>query len=461
MAEPSTKQPSVLVIFGITGDLARRKVLPALYHLVKDAMLHEKTIVVGTSRKQLTTEQLLEQVELCVLEADKVCDPDVLGKIRDLIVTVQLDPDKDEDYEQLHARLQELEDKQGVCLNRLFYLSIPPKVYGQIVTKLGKHHLSGSCKHGSAEARLLVEKPFGFDLTSAEELINVTQASFKEEQVFRIDHYLAKQTVQNILTFRQCNTIFNHSWDREHIHRIEVVAYEKIGIEGRAEFYEQVGALRDLVQSHLLQLVALTTMELPEDLSNSDAIHEAKQQLLDSVEPLSSEQLQAVVRAQYDGYREETGNADSIIETFVSLLLGISNERWQHVPIYVRTGKALEYKHTAIAVDFGEAQRNRLTFRLQPNEGIDIELQVKKPGFAHDTETVRMDFSYDQSTAAHPDAYERVLLDAIRGDRTLFATAGEVLASWRILQPILDKWAAYSDDLRSYPQGANPEQLIQ
>ncbi|HET7320638.1 MAG TPA: glucose-6-phosphate dehydrogenase [Candidatus Saccharimonadales bacterium] len=457
----SARDPSVLVIFGITGDLAKRKVLPALYHLIKDDILHEKTMVVGTSRRPLTTDQLLEQVELCVLEADNVCDPAVMRKIREKIVTIQLDPGEDKDYSILHTELQHLEDKQGVCLNRLFYLSIPPSVYGRIVAKLGEHKLNGSCKHGAAQARLLVEKPFGFDLTSAQELIRETQQSFTEEQVFRIDHYLAKQTVQNILTFRQCNAIFNESWDARHIHGIEVVAYEKIGIEGRADFYEQVGALRDIVQSHLLQLLALTTMELPQDLANSTAIHAAKLRLLDDIAALNAAQLQKVIRAQYEGYREEVGRSHSMTETFVSLTLAINNKRWESVPVRISTGKALERKHTAISIDFGKEEANRLTFRLQPNEGIDIELQVKKPGYEHETQTVRMDFSYGESSAAHPDAYERVLLDAVRGDHTLFATADEVLASWRILQPVISMWGMNSSELSMYRQGSNPSELLQ
>lgn len=457
----SAKDPSALVIFGITGDLAKRKVLPAIYHLIKDDMLHEKTMVVGTSRRPLTTDELLQQVELCVLEAGNVCDPEVMRKIRERIVTVQLDPAEDKDYEILHTKLQNLEDKQGLCLNRLFYLSIPPSVYGHIVTKLGKHKLNSSCSHNVAKARLLVEKPFGFDLTSAEELIRETQKSFSEEQVFRIDHYLAKQTVQNILTFRARNAIFNQSWDAHHIHGIEVVAYEKIGIEGRADFYEQVGALRDLVQSHLLQLLALTTMELPHNLADSAAIHASKLQLLEHVAPLDASQLQSVLRGQYEGYREEVGHLHSTTETFVSLTLSINNERWGGVPVRIVTGKALERKHTAIAIDFGKEQTNRLTFRLQPNEGIDIELQVKKPGYEHATQTVRMDFSYEQSSAVHPDAYERVLLDAVRGDHTLFATADEVLASWRILQPIISMWEMNASGLSTYPKGSDPSKLLQ
>lgn len=456
-----SNDPCVLVIFGITGDLAKRKVLPSLYHLVKDNMLHEKTIVIGTSRQPLTTDNLLQQVELCVLEADNICDPEVLQKLRNKITTIRFDPAEDDSYSRLHSELQNIEDRQGVCLNRLFYLSIPPSVFSRIVAKLGEHSLNGSCSHGTAQARLLVEKPFGFDLNSAEELIQNTAGSFGEEQVFRIDHYLAKQTVQNILTFRECNTIFNESWDSRHIHGIEVVAYEKIGIEGRADFYEQVGALRDLVQSHLLQLLALTTMELPQDLANSNAIHESKLRLLNDVAPLDASQLQSVIRAQYDGYREEVGQAHSMTETFVALTLFIDNKRWRGVPINIRTGKAMERKNTAISVDFGKEQTNRLTFRLQPNEGIDIELQVKRPGYEHATQTVHMDFSYEQSSAAHPDAYERVLLDAIRGDHTLFATADEVLASWRIIQPILSMWEMSSSGLASYRQGSDPAGLLQ
>lgn len=456
--KPAALQPSILVLFGITGDLAKRKVLPAIYHLYKDGLLDENTLLVGTSRRPLAAADFLKQIELCVLETDNVCNPEVLALMERQLHLLQLDPENGGDYTGLAELLQSLEDEQGSCLNRLFYLSIPPSVYLQVVTNLGKHGLNGSCRHGRAATRLLVEKPFGSDLVSARQLIELTGQAFSEEQIFRIDHYLAKETVQNILTFRRRNPIFSELWNSRHISRIAVAAYEKIGIEGRAGFYENVGALRDLVQSHLLQLLGLTTMELPPEPFDADAIHEAKQALL---QQLVLPDPQAVIRGQYEGYRTEVANPASTTETFVSMRLAIDTPAWRGTDVVVSTGKALAEKRTEIVLQFGKGQaHNSLTFRLQPNEGIDIELTVKQPGFEHQLQTAKMDFSYQQTfQLQHPDAYERVLVDAVRGDHTLFATAGEVLASWQALQPVLDAWAQAGDDLQTYPTGSQPLEL--
>ena len=458
-------EPTILVIFGITGDLASRKVLPAIYHLFKDDLLHKKTLVVGTSRREMSVDDLLKRVELCVLENDNICDPGVLGKIRERLTMVQLDPVNGKDYDALHATLQKLEDGQGICMNRLFYLSIPPGVYPALVKHLGEHSLNGSCKHNVAQARLLVEKPFGYDYESAQQLIQNTSRSFSEEQIFRIDHYLAKETVQNILAFRKHNPIFSSLWTAQHIKRVDVVAFEKIGIEGRKEFYEQVGALRDLVQSHLLQLLALTAMDIPADITSSKQIHKSKQAVLEDIVPVPADKVaERTLRAQYKTYRREVNNPESLTETFAALKLFIDRPAWKDVVFNLATGKALAEKRTAITITFGnEEHANRLTFRLQPNEGIDIELLVKKPGFAHELQTANMDFRYADTFAgsSHPDAYERVLVDAIRGDHTLFATADEVLASWRILQPLLGEWGKTGNDVRFYKNGTHPEALLE
>ena len=453
--------PSIIVIFGITGDLARRKVLPALYHLSKEKLLPVQFEIVGTSRRPLTIDELIKEVELCVLEIDNVCDPEALRVFRQHIRLIQLDPANGDDYDDLRKTLDGIESEHDVCMNRLYYLSIPPQIYGSVVRSLGEHGLNQGCQHGQAASRLLVEKPFGYDYVSAEELIATTTSAFAEEQILRIDHYLAKETAQNILTFRQHNPLFASIWNNQNITSIDIVAYEKIGIEGRIDFYEHIGALRDLIQSHLLQLLTLTTMELPAQIGDSVAIHAAKQALLDAVEaPAPHEVTGNVVRAQYAGYRDEVNNPDSTTETFVSCRLKIDNDRWRGTPITLKTGKSMASKRTDITICFGhtgsDAADNQLTFRIQPNEGIDIQLLVKKPGFKNEVHPASMDFSYVTTfdDHAHPDAYERVLVDAIRGDHTLFATSQEVLASWRILQPILEQWSQASGDLKTYPIGA-------
>ena len=454
--------PSILVIFGITGDLARRKVLPALYHLSKDHLLPADFEIVGTSRRPLDIDEILKVLELRLLEIDSVCDPAELQLFRRHLRVIQLDPANGDDYDQLHSTLDDIESEHHTCMNRLYYLSIPPQVYGLVVQSLGSRGLNQGCQHGKAESRLLVEKPFGYDYASAEALIATTAAAFQENQVLRIDHYLAKETAQNILTFRLHNPLFASIWNNHNVQSIDIVAFEKIGIEGRIDFYEHVGALRDLIQSHLMQLLTLTTMDLPPRTGDSAAVHTAKQTLLAAVvSPAPDKVTSKVVRAQYEGYRDEVNNPNSTTETFVSIQLEIANERWQGVPITLRTGKAMSTKRTDITLCFGhigpDTADNQLTFRIQPNEGIDIQLLVKKPGFEAEVYPASMDFSYQTTfeEPGHPDAYERVLIDAIRGDHTLFATSQEVLASWRVLQPILDQWDKDDSDLKTYPVGSS------
>ena len=453
-----TPEPAIFVIFGITGDLAHKKLLPALYHLMKDDLLSEHTAIVGVSRREMSAADLLKKVELCVLEADSVCDPKAIAKLRKRLHMLKLNPLDGEDYKRLHAALDGIEDKEGLCMNRLYYLAIPPQVYSPVIENLGLYGLNAGCQHHRAVSRLLVEKPFGYDLVSATELIADTSQQFSEEQVFRIDHYLAKETAQNILVFRRHNPIFASLWNNKHVTAIDLLFSEQIGVEGRAEFYDNVGALRDVVQNHLLQLLALTTMELPHS-SDPDSLHAAKQKLLATVSSVDPNQ-DHVIRGQYKGYEEEVNNIGSTTETYVSLCTDIDDERWRGVPITLSAGKALDVKTTRITLTFADASRqgstNRLTFRITPNEGIDLVLTVKQPGFEERTETTHMDFSYRSAFGdhVHPDAYERVLVDAVRGDHSLFATSKEVLESWRIVQPILSAWAQDSDDLLYYEPGS-------
>lgn len=451
-------EPTIFIVFGITGNLAQHKLLPALYHLVKDDLLHEHTEIIGVSRRATTIDALLDKVELCVIEEDNICDPEALKKFRHKLHMIQLDPVKGEDYDALLKELNKVEEAHGMCMNRLFYLSIPPQVYDPVIHNLGAHHLQKGCPHNQAVSRLLVEKPFGYDLVSATELIKNTERYFTEEQVFRIDHYLAKETVQNILVFRQQNPIFTELWNGQHIRAIDLRLDEQVGVDGRTEFYDNIGALRDMVQSHLMQLMSLVTMDIPHDINSSAALHKAKHKLLEDVLPVDPTKTK-IVRAQYKGYREEVENPHSRTETYTHVNLTIDNAAWRDVPITLATGKAMQSKKTIITITFkpSEASKksNKLTFRIQPNEGIDIELTIKRPAFENKLETVQMDFSYHGtfSEPRHPDAYERVLVDAVKGDHGLFTTSQEVLAAWRILQPILDAWTKDSSDLQIYERG--------
>lgn len=461
MADSPDLQPSVLVIFGITGDLAKRKVLPALYNLCKEQLLPEGTKIIGISRRHIPKDEILDTVNLCVLEKDNICDPEVIQRLNSWLSMFQLDPLEDNDYERLCQHLDELDNQVGHKLDRLFYLSIPPQVYGPIIDKLGKHGLN-KAGDGST-ARLMIEKPFGHDVASAEQLISETEKVFHESQIFRIDHYLAKETAQNILKFRRHNPVFSSQWDSRHIRRIHVIAKEKIGIENRVGFYERVGAMRDLVQSHLIQLLALTAMDIPKDLS-SDEVHACKHSFMESLVPPSNLEgiAKQVVRGQYDTYRQEVDNIHSNTETFVSLVLRSKDPNWKDTVFQLTTGKALDEKATLIQVYFGDKDPNILTFRVQPDEGFDINLLIEQPGFIHSLREVKMNFSYNQhfDTDGH-DAYERVLVDAIRGDKMLFASKLEVMTSWKVLQPVLDAWQTNDSDLKLYTSGSQGPEISQ
>lgn len=449
-----TKTAPVIVIFGITGNLSKRKLLPALYHLFRQEILPADTKIVGISRRPLTPDELLNTVELCVLEKDNVCDPEGLKRVKTALQTLQLDPENAEDFQKLSQLLDSFDAEAGAERNRLFYMSIPAAAYPPIIRNLAAAGLSAE------RNRLLLEKPFGYNLGSAEGLIKLLSKDFKESQIYRIDHYLAKETAQNLLAFRMHNPIFVPLWSAEHIQHIHVRAFETIGIEGRAGFYEQTGALRDFIQSHLMQLLSITMMDVPTDMG-SQAIHAAKQRFLEELEPADPAQA---VRGQYTGYREEADSPDSHVETYAALRLKHDSKRWQGTDIFLETGKGLDRKTTDITVEFKtphERRRNSLIFRIQPDEGISLDLVVKEPGFADRMEHAALDFRYHDTfrDRQHIDAYERVLMDAVRGDRSLFASDREVLATWRVLQPILDKWEASGDGLKIYEAGSGGPQV--
>jgi len=453
-------KPSIIIIFGITGDLAKRKILPALYNLCKNDMLPEHTKVIGISRRQVAVEEIIDTVSLCASEDDNTCNPVVLAKLRTLIEMFQLNPLVDDDYIKLRQYLEHIEHQNNINYDKLIYLSIPPQVYAPIIKKLGVHKLNKDPDNHQSNTRLLIEKPFGYDLKSAEQLIYETEQVFSEEQIFRIDHYLAKETAQNILKFRKHNPLFSKQWNTQHISRIHVIAKESIGIENRVNFYEQVGAMRDLIQSHLMQLLALTAMDVPTELT-PDEIHASKHSFISSLLPPSAAHNlhHQVIRGQYDSYRHEVNNPNSATETFVSLALKSQDPKWQNTVFQLTTGKALDQKSTDIKIYFGDEDPNILSFRIQPDEGIDINLLIEKPGFHHNLQDIKLNFSYSQEFDSNHEAYERVLVDAIRGDKLLFASKLEVLASWTILQPIIDAWQKDNSDLVIYKSGSKGPKL--
>jgi glucose-6-phosphate 1-dehydrogenase len=418
-----------LLVFGITGDLSTRKLLPALNSILTSKKLNGDLEIIGVSRREVDIEQLLSSAL-----GDTALQP--------YVSVFSMDLAKSDEYQKL---------KQYIALNDseqlLVYLSVPPMAAAQIVDYLGKAGIN------TPNVKLLFEKPFGVDLISAQDVISRTAQYFDEAQIYRIDHYLAKEMAQNIVAFRGGNALFGHVWNNTAIEKIEVVALEKIGIEGRAGFYEQTGALRDFVQGHLMQLLALILMEIPPNF-DWDELPMLRKAALEAIHPGNPRQA---VRAQYEGYQHEVDNAGSLTETFVSLHLSSDDKRWKDVSLVVTTGKAMNKKATEVRIyfrKFHDAQSNCLVFRIQPDEGIEIDLFTKKPGYERKFESQKLGFSYPEDTVL-PDAYEQVLVDAIMSKKSLFTSSDEVLASWRILQPILESWDMADQPLFIYPKGSS------
>lgn len=429
-------QPTILVIIGISGDLSRRKLLPAIREIAQAGVLPEKFKLVGITRRELKIEDVLPAKE---------------GILRELLQIHHMDMHSVDDYHQLNELLTTIETEFGEETQRLFYLSVPPQVSGSVIEMLGESGLAGMPR-----TKVLLEKPFGVDLCTAEELVTSLNRYFSEEQIYRIDHYMAKEMAQNLIVFRSSNALFKHTWNKEFIDKIEIVNSETIGIEGRAAFYEQTGALRDVVQSHLLQLTALILMDLPEG-DNWQLVPQKRLEALEKlIPPTSTEQL---VRGQYKGYREEVQNPNSSVETYVSLQVFSEDPKWEGVPITITAGKVLNRKATEIHVQYHPEdcfEANILTFRIQPDEGVQICLWTKKPGFDRELQQVPLTYSYDNHFEMNlPEAYERVFVDAMRSDHTLFTTSQEVLASWRVLEPVQKAWEDNTSQLQFYEPGVN------
>lgn len=435
--------PTILVIFGITGDLAGRYLLPALAQICNSSALTKDFQVLGISRRQVEASEIFTGPRK------------VLSSYSQLY---KMDLSRQDEYTKLKKELEVLSKKFKSRPQIIYYLSVPPTAARQIISLLGKAGLN------SPSTSLLLEKPFGNDSPSAIELVGETEKYFKEKQVYRIDHYLAKEMAQNITVFLGSNAIFREVWSNQFIESIDISASEKISIEGRVNFYEGTGALRDLVQSHLLQLAALVLMEPCSDIFDFDEIPRRRLAALEDIEPVPKDKYeQRVFRAQYQGYGKEVANTSSQTETFVDLTVFSANKRWQNVPIRLTTGKNLDQKLTEIKVSFKKNSKqasNMLLFRIQPEEGIELDLWVKEPGYERKLQKLKLSFEYGRHYGRLPDAYEQVLVDAMRGNHSLFASSGEVLASWRILQPILECWSMESSDLKTYRPGSTITEVL-
>jgi len=469
--EEPQANPFGIVIFGASGDLTKRKLIPALFHLMQAGLLPDHWYVVGSGRTHMDDEGFRKVVRESLQSFRKTASTpaSVWEKFLRRFHYLSGDSQKAKYYSLLSKRLIQLDKEHRTGGNRLFYLATPPDLYPGIIHQLGEAGLNRPIK-GAHWSRVVIEKPFGKDLASAQALNKKVAQVFKENQVYRIDHYLGKETVQNILFFRFANAIFEPIWNRQYIDHIQITVAEDIGIEHRAGYYENSGALRDMFQNHLLQLFCLVAMEPPANFE-ADTVREERVKVLKSIRPIPSEKIdQFAVRGQYgvgivdgqpvNGYRSEHGvKPDSRTETYAALKLHIDNWRWKGVRFYVRSGKRLAKRVAEITVEFKwvphllfapliseNIQPNTLVFRIQPDEGICLTFQSKHPGPKLCMDSVTMDFSYrDSFKGISPEAYERLLLDCLIGDQMLFARRDWVELSWAIIDPILQHWQKMPD----------------
>jgi glucose-6-phosphate 1-dehydrogenase len=464
--------PTTMVIFGGTGDLCYRKLLPAIYNLAHEGALPERFNLIATSRSDIPHGDYRAMVRESVQKySRRKPDDQVLDKLLEHVKYVPGTFDDDSVYDRLDETLQEFDKEAGIEFNRLFYLSTAPSFFPVIVGKLGEHGLN---RHDEAEVRVVIEKPFGTRLNEALELNRQVLSELDESQVFRIDHYLGKETVQNMLAFRFANGLFEPIWNRNYIDYVEITAAEDLGVGTRAGYYDTSGALRDLVENHMMQLLALLCMEPPVSFT-ADEVRDEKVKVLHAIKPVDPS---CTVRARYTagmaegkevvGYLEEEDvPQDSQTETYAALRLEVDNWRWAGVPIYMRTGKRLARKVTEIAIilkpvphlAFESAgsvgvQPNQLVMTMQPNEGVSLSLGAKIPGSRMRIRPVNMEFLYGTAFLSQsPEAYERLILDAMRGDATLFTRDDEVEAQWRIIDPILESWGKNEPALTEYAAG--------
>ena len=472
-----------MVILGANGDLARRKLMPALFHLMGDGLLPDDFSVVGVARGRMTDRSFREATRAALVEfgdADGL-EPGPWGRFAERLVTISGDLNDPATYSAMRERLEAIERSGGAGRGRLFYLALPPSAYQAAIMHLSESGLAPRLADSGARpwVRIVVEKPFGRDLASARALNRMILERFAEHQVYRIDHYLGKEAVQNLLVFRFANSIFEPVWNRNHVDHVQITAAESVGVEHRAGYYEESGVMRDMFQNHLLQLLALTAMEPPAAF-RPDAVRDERSKVLAAIRPVGQDEIDdCAVRGQYapgvvggepvPGYRgEERVAPGSETPTYAALRLLIDNWRWQGVPFFLRSGKRMPRRVTEISIHFrqpphlmfplvaGESMlSNVLAFRVQPDEGISLCLEVKAPAIDLRLVTAGMEFSYARSFGpAEHSAYETLLLDCMLGDTTLFARSDGVEAAWRVVDPLIEAWEQRgAEDLPSYAAG--------
>ena len=464
-----TPESCILVIFGATGDLTARKLMPALYNLKKEGQLPAHFACVGFARRPKDHEQFRNEMLNAVnqFSRSKPVDTELWKTFQEHLFYHQSEFDHDKGYDELNQFLQKLDSQLGTKGNRVFYLSVQPSFFTPIVEKLSQHHLIYPHHIENKWSRIIIEKPFGEDTDSAKQLQQNLIAYLDESQIFRIDHYLGKETVQNLLVFRFGNSIFESVWNNRYIDNVQITVAEEIGIGTRGRFWEEAGMLRDIVQNHMMQLLSLVAMEPPTNL-HASSIHDEKVKVLESIRPFPINRLdELAIRGQYGpgfingelvkGYREEQNvSPTSFVESYVALQLFIDNWRWADVPFYLRAGKRLPKRTTEIAITFKNApgylfqatstrvDPNILVIRIQPDEGISFKINCKIPALNNVIQPVKMDFRYGSYFGSTPpEAYERLICDCMAGDNTLFARDDEVLMSWKLLTPLLKHWQAH------------------
>ncbi|HMO02774.1 MAG TPA: glucose-6-phosphate dehydrogenase [Oligoflexia bacterium] len=459
--------PTILVIFGATGDLTKRRLIPGLYNLYKDGYLKEDFLVVGAARTKLSDQAFAERLKPALSEFSRSgLDLKVWERFAAKLAYHPLNADNPEDFLTLAQKLRASQiARDGERLNFIFYLATSPEHFAIIASNLKSAGLIADPQDTSQSTVLVIEKPFGHNLESALELNNALRSSFKEKQIFRIDHYLGKETVQNILAFRFANSIFEPLWNNRYVDHIQISVCEDVGVGSRSVYFDQTGMLRDMVQNHILQMLSLLCFEPPYALNDADAIRNEKVKVLKSIKRLSAEEIEkTIVRGRYGsgvakgepvvGYLQEEGiSGSSFTETFVALKLEIENWRWCGVPIYIRNGKRLAKRITELAVFFkkpplslfrgrglNDLEQNVLSIQVQPSESLSVKISSKPPGPGFRLNPVEMNFNYESFKAVSLDAYERLMLDVFKSDPSLFIRNDEIEEAWRIIDPIIDQW---------------------
>ncbi|MDT5158437.1 MAG: glucose-6-phosphate 1-dehydrogenase [Acidobacteriota bacterium] len=464
-----TAEPCTVVIFGASGDLAKRKLIPALYRLVQERVLPAEFAIIGLGRTAMTKEEFREKMKAAVLEFSeaKSVDEEIWQSFAEGMHFLPSNIDRPECYGELAKMLERVDQERGTQGNRLFYLSVAPEFYAEAVKQLGE---AGLTKQDKGWVRVIIEKPFGTSLESARELNQQILKYLDEKQIYRIDHYLGKETVQNLLVFRFANGIFEPMWNRQYIEHVQITNAETVGVEGRGGYYEKSGVVRDMIQNHVFQVLSLVAMEPPASLSAED-VRDEKIKAMHSAREFTPERVrQECVRGQYGagsiggtpvpGYREEKGVApDSTTETYAMVTMWFDNWRWSGVPFHIRSGKRLAKRVTEIAIQFRAAPHqlfgkatedlspNQLVIRIQPDEGITLRVAAKVPGQVTRIRDVNMDFRYGASFGVQlAEAYERLILDCILGDSTLYARKDMTERGWELVTPILDEWATHKSE---------------